>query len=59
MVTQTITCYHCEGENIVRNGKAPKTANRSTSARIVVGKVARIPALMLTSPQRREEILRA
>jgi transposase-like protein len=23
MVTRIITCYHCESENIVKNGKAP------------------------------------
>src|SRR5215204_7207863 len=23
MVTQVVTCYHCDSENIVKNGKAP------------------------------------
>jgi len=23
MVTRTIACYHCDSENIVKNGKAP------------------------------------
>src|SRR4051812_15359466 len=50
MVTQIITCYHCESENIVKNGKL-QTANRSTSVMIAAGKAASIPAPTPTPPK--------
>jgi transposase-like protein len=58
MVTQIITCYHCESENIVKNGKAPNGKQKYLCHDC--GRQSReYPGSNAYAPERREEILRA
>src|SRR5215210_1023396 len=58
MITQVITCYHCDSENIVKNGKAPNGKQKYLCHEC--GRQSREdPGSNAHSPQRREEILRA
>ena len=44
MVTQVITCYHCDSGNIVKNGKAPNGKQKYLCHETAPGKAARTPA---------------
>src|SRR3954468_17410812 len=58
MVTQVITCYHCDSQNIVKNGKAPNAKQKYLCHEC--GRQSReAPGSNAYAPQRREEILRA
>jgi len=58
MVTRIIACYHCESQNIVKNGKAPNGKQKYLCHDC--GRQSREdPDSNAYGPQRREEILRA
>ena len=58
MVTITLRCAHCDGQNIVRNGLAPNGKQRYLCRDC--GRQSRDdPASNAYSEERREEILRA
>jgi insertion element IS1 protein InsB len=58
MVTQVIVCYHCDSENIVKNGKAPNGKQKYLCHDC--GRQSREdPGSNAYSPERREEILSA
>jgi insertion element IS1 protein InsB len=58
MVTQVITCYHCDSENVVKNGKAPNGKQKYLCHDC--GRQSRQdPGSNAYPPQRREEILSA
>src|SRR3712207_9327806 len=59
MVTQIITCYHCGGENIVKNGKAPNNGKQEYLCHDCGRQSREDPASNAYAPQRREEILSA
>src|SRR3954452_5059103 len=58
MVTQVITCYHCNSENIVKNGKAPN-GKQKYLCHDCSRQSRENPDSNAYAPQRREEILRA
>ena len=58
MVTRIVTCYHCDSENIVKNGKAPNGKQKYLC--YDCGRQSREdPESNAYPPERREEILRA
>src|ERR687884_243520 len=58
MVTRVITCYQCDSENIVKNGKAPNGKQKYLCHDC--GRQSREgPGSNAYPPERREEILRA
>ena len=59
MVTQAITCYHCQSENIVKNGKAPNNGKQKYLCHDCARQSRENPSSNAHSPHRREEILRA
>ena len=59
MVTQIITCYHCGGENIVKNGKAPNNGKQEYLCHDCGRQSREDPGPHAYAPQRREEILSA
>ena len=58
MVTRVITCYHCESENIVKNGKAPN-GKQKYLCHDCHRQSRENPDSNAYPPQRCEEILRA
>ena len=58
MVTITLRCSHCDGQNIVRNGLAPNGKQRYL-CRDCSRQSRDDPASNAYSEERREEILRA
>ena len=58
MVTRVITCYHCDSENIVKNGKAPN-GKQKYLCHDCHRQSRENPDSNAYPPQRREEILRA
>ena len=59
MVTQTLTCRHCESENIVKNGKAPNSGKQKFLCHDCGRQSRENPGSNVHSRERREEILRA
>src|SRR4051794_36006947 len=56
MVTQVITCYHCDSENILKNGRAPNSKQKYLCH--YCGRQSREdPGSHAYTPQKREEIL--
>jgi transposase-like protein len=58
MVTRIVTCYHCDSENIVKNGKAPN-GKQKCLCRDCGRQSREDPASNAYAPERREEILSA
>jgi transposase-like protein len=58
MIIEVVTCYHCGGENIVRNGKAPN-GKQKYLCRDCGRQSREDPQSNAYPPERREEILRA
>src|SRR3954447_10771507 len=58
MVTQVIICYHCDSENIVKNGKAPN-GKQKYLCHDCARQSRESPGSNAYTPQRREEILSA
>ena len=58
MVTQVIICYHCDSENIVKNGKAPN-GKQKYLCHDCARQSREDPGSNAYPPQRREEILSA
>ncbi len=59
MVTQTLACRHCGGENIVKNGKAPNSGKQKYLCHDCGRQSRENPGSNAHPPERREEILRA
>ena len=59
MLTQIITCYHCDSENIVKNGKAPNAKQKYLCHDCGRQSREEEPGSSAFAPQRREEILHA
>ena len=70
MVTHTVLCYHCQSENIVKNGIAPNGKQKYRCLDCILSKTAPSgparkrqsrddPAPLGYPPERREEILNA
>ncbi|MDQ3303096.1 MAG: IS1 family transposase, partial [Actinomycetota bacterium] len=59
MLTQIITCYHCDSENIVKNGKASNAKQKYLCHDCGRQSREEEPGSNAFAPQRREEILHA
>jgi transposase-like protein len=59
MVTQVIICYHCDSENIVKNGKAPNNGKQKYLCHDCGRQSREDTGSNAYPPERREEILRA
>jgi transposase-like protein len=59
MVTQVITCYHCDSQNIVKNGFAPNNGKQKYLCHDCHRQSREDPDSNAYPSQRREEILRA
>ena len=59
MVTQVIICYHCDSENIVKNGRAPNNAKQKYLCHDCGRQSREDPGSNAYPPERREEILSA
>jgi len=59
MVTQIITCYHCDSENVLKNAKAPNGKQKYLCRDCGRQSREEDPGSNAYAPQRREEILSA
>ena len=59
MVTQVIICYHCDSENIVKNGRAPNGKQKYLCHDCGGRQSREDPGSNAYAPRRREEILSA